>query len=144
MSQPLCQALRSQIQCLLGLHLLGSISLGIAYPSGATENPKDIMTCAPMSLLTLCEPGAMAAPMKDRKIVPTISSLRIWKTSDTDDRSGASTACGKLNEFNIQVWRFEASRLAPIYDICSQVSKWSCCRAEYYLRLPLAIEVRRQ
>lgn len=88
----------------------------MAYPKGAQEKPKEIMTWAPMSLEMLCDPGATAAPINDTPIVETMMSLRFWNTSDIDDSRGASTACGSVSEFNTQVWVLVAFRLVPIYE----------------------------
>lgn len=64
----------------------------------------------------------MAAPMNESAIVPTMSGLRTWKTSDIEENKGASTACGNVSEFSTQVWTFVAPRLAPIYETYKGVS----------------------
>jgi hypothetical protein len=77
---------------LLGLHFLGTISLGTQYARGTVAKPIPIMIWAPITRKIVVEPGAIAAPIKEIIEGPTRRAFRAWKVSEAEEIRGETTA----------------------------------------------------
>jgi hypothetical protein len=62
----------------------------------------------------LGEPGAIAAPMNEIVVKPTMRGFRAWKVSDADARTGARTAWTSERAFGTHVWVFGLLRSSPM------------------------------
>lgn len=99
-----------------GLHFLGKISAGMAYPRGREQKPRPMSTCAAMSLFMLWDPGAIPQPMRAEAHRTSSKVFRAWNLSEMLQMTGPRIACGSTYAWGNHTCSLVLLRSCPIYE----------------------------